>query len=309
MSSSDERNARSPAAKSVQRRACSRSNHEHYQKPMQRNDGTAAMREVVPEGSVGPGRTGSPSPGGGQQDQPIHGTGKKIWNKCQQAPGAASRAANPGASMQVPNSVEDKPAEARDQGYRSQGPPPAMRRTRVPPQRFASNIQVSACEWKRSMGLVCMSDCNCENSVPRQEEERASRVRGLDNNADSWGVIANRDIQYGEVITIFGGTTYLNGSERVGADFGQLHERLHEAGEPLQYTLQGCLAESSKAKIWAIPEPDKEVIRGRRDVKTSLRRALGKGGEPGIGQWINHTCCDAHCNAEFQLTRALAGDP
>jgi len=301
MSSSDDRNARLPAAKSVQQRTCSRSNHGHNQGPMQRNDGTAATREVVPEGSVGTGKPGSPSPGGGQQDQPIYGA-----NKRQSAPGAASRAANPGASMQVPNRVEDKTAGA---GYRSQGPPPAMRRTRVPPQRFASNIQVSACEWKRSMGLVCMSDCNCVNSVPRQEEERASRVRGLDSNADSWGVIAKRDIQHGEVITIFGGTTYLNGSERVGADFGLLHERLHEAGEPLQYTLQGCLAESSKAKIWAIPEPDKEVIRGRRDVKTSLQRALGKGGDPGIGQWINHTCCDAHCNAEFQLTRALAGDP
>ena len=135
MSSSDDRNARLPAAKSVQQRACSRSNHEHYQKPMQRNDGTTAMREVVPEGSVGLGRTGSPSPGGGQQDQPIYRA-----NKRQSAPGAASRAANPGASMQVPNRVEDKTAGA---GYRSQGPPPAMRRTRVPPQRFASNIQVN----------------------------------------------------------------------------------------------------------------------------------------------------------------------
>ena len=61
MSSSDDRNARSPAAKSVQQRTCSRSNHEHYQGPMQRNDGTAATREVVPEGSVGTGKPGSPS--------------------------------------------------------------------------------------------------------------------------------------------------------------------------------------------------------------------------------------------------------
>ena len=159
------------------------------------------------------------------------------------------------------------------------------------------------------MGLVCTGDCSCENSVPRQEEERASQVRGLDGTADNWGVIANRDIQNGEVITIFGGTTYLNGSERVTADFGQLHARLHEAGEPLQYTLQGRLAESSKTKIWAIPEPDKEAVRGRRDVKKSLRQALAKGGDSGIGQWINHTCCDTHCNAEFQLTRALSGDP
>ncbi len=64
-------------------------------------------------------------------------------------------------------------------------------------------------------------------------------MRGLDGTADNWGVIANRDIQNGEVITIFGGTTYLIGSERLGADFGLLHARLHDAGEPLQYTLQG----------------------------------------------------------------------
>ena len=80
MSSSDERNARSPAAKSVQQRACSRPSHEHYQAPMQRDDGTAATREVVPEGSIGTGKTGSPSPGGGQQNQPIYGAEKKIWN-------------------------------------------------------------------------------------------------------------------------------------------------------------------------------------------------------------------------------------
>jgi hypothetical protein len=159
------------------------------------------------------------------------------------------------------------------------------------------------------MGLVCMSDCSCANSVPRQEEERASRVRGFDGTADSWGVIANRDIQCGEVITVFGGTTYLNESERVGADFGQLHARLHKAGEPLQYTFQGRLAESSNAKIWAIPEPDKAAVRGRWDVKANMRQALEAGGDPGIGQWINHTCCDIHCNAEFQLTRALSGDP
>jgi len=70
MSSSDERNVRSPAANNVQQRACSRSSHEHHQAPEQRDDGTAATREVVPEGSVGAGKTGSPSPGGGQQDQP-----------------------------------------------------------------------------------------------------------------------------------------------------------------------------------------------------------------------------------------------
>jgi hypothetical protein len=44
---------------------------EHYQAPVHRDDGTAAMREAVLEGCIGAGKTGSPSPGGGQQKQPI----------------------------------------------------------------------------------------------------------------------------------------------------------------------------------------------------------------------------------------------
>ena len=262
----------------------SSSSQEHYQAPVHRDDGTAAVREAVLEGCIGAGKTGSPSPGGGQQKQPIQTAKKKIWNKRQQASGAASGSANPVASMQVPKGVGERPAEVRNQGNRSQGIPPTLGRKRVPPQRLASDTQVSACEWKRGMGLVCMSDCSCANSVPKQEEERASRVRGFDGTADSWGVIANRDIQCGEVITVFGGTTYLNESERVGADFGQLHARLHETGEPLQYTFQGRLAESSNAKIWAIPEPDKAAVRGRWDVKANMRQALEAGGDPGIGQ-------------------------
>ncbi len=101
----------------------------------------------------------------------------------------------------------------------------------------------------------------------------------------------------------------MDGSESVGADFEHLHARLHGAGEPLQYTLQGRLAESSRTKIWAVLEPHKDAVRRRRDVKKSLRQALEKGGDSGIGQWINHTCCNHHCNAEFQLTSAISGDP
>ena len=115
MSSSDERNVRSPAANNVQQRACSRSSHEHHQAPMQRDDGTAATREVVPEGSIGAGNTGSPSPRGGQQNQPIYVAEKNIWNKRQQAPRAASRSANPGASIAGPQ-------QCRGQAGRSQRP-------------------------------------------------------------------------------------------------------------------------------------------------------------------------------------------
>ena len=305
----DEMNAWSPAANSIQQGTCASSSHEHYQVPVRRNDGTTAVREVVLEGRIGAGRTGSPSPGGEQQKQPIHNAKENRGNTSQQAAEAASRIANPAAGTMGPEGVEEGLATAILQGSQSQGIPPASRRRRGPQQRFASTMQASACEWKRSIGLVCTDDCCCENSIPKQEEERVSRVRGLDGPADSWGVIANRNIQIGEVITVFGGTTYLDGSESVGADFEHLHARLHGAGEPLQYTLQGRLAESNRTKIWAVPEPDKDAVRRRRDVKKSLRQALEKGGDSGIGQFINHTCCNHHCNAEFQLTRAISGDP
>jgi hypothetical protein len=276
MSATDEMNTWSPAAKSVQQGTRASSSQEHYQVPVRRNDGTAAVREVVLEGRIGTGRTGSPSPGGEQQKQPIRNAKENRGNTSQQAAEAASRIANAAAGTMGPEGVEEGLVTAILQGSQSQGIPPASRRRRGPPQRFASTMQASACEWKRSIGLVCTDDCCCENSVPKQEEERASRVRGLDGPADSWGVIANRDIQSGEVITIFGGTTYLDGSESVGADFEHLHARLHGAGEPLQYTLQGRLAESSRTKIWAVPEPDKDAVRRRRDVKKSLRQALRK---------------------------------
>jgi hypothetical protein len=53
----------------------------------------------------------------------------------------------------------------------------------------------------------------------------------------------------------------------------------------------------------------KRVIRNRTDISQVLRRALSPGGDKGIGQMVNHTCCEVHCNAEFRLTRAISGDP
>jgi hypothetical protein len=70
-------------------------------------------------------------------------------------------------------------------------------RCRMPPQRFARNEPVRACVWKKRIDLVCAKDCTCDNSIPRQAEERVSQVRGMDVAADSWGVVANRDIRKG----------------------------------------------------------------------------------------------------------------
>ena len=121
------------------------------------------------------------------------------------------------------------------------------------------------------MDLICTSNCSCGNSIPLQEEERVSQVCGLDVAEESWGVVANRDIQGGDIITVFGGTTYLQEASHTGAEFSRLHARLHEEGTPLQYLFHGHLAESSNAKIWAIPESDKRAIRNRADISQALR--------------------------------------
>ena len=159
------------------------------------------------------------------------------------------------------------------------------------------------------MGLICTKECTCRNSIPQREEEKVSKVRGIDAAADSWGVVANADIQDGEILTVFGGTTYVLGSAPEGKEFSKIQAKMVVEGTPLQYTFQGHLAEASTEQVWAIPEQDKEVVRTRADVSSRLKRALNPGGDQGVGHLVNHTCCPEHCNAEFLLTRAMSGDP
>jgi hypothetical protein len=159
------------------------------------------------------------------------------------------------------------------------------------------------------MGLIYTRECTCRNSIPQREEERVSKVRGMDVAADSWGVVANADIQDGEILTVFGGTTYVLCSTPEGKEFSKIQAKMVVEGMPLQYTFQGHLAEASTEQVWAIPEPDKESVRTRADVSPRLRRALNPEDDQGVGHLVNHTCCIEHCNAELLLTRAISGDP
>jgi hypothetical protein len=271
------------------------------------DDEIAATAEANSERDAGDGTKGSPGPRGGKTLQSIQTN--SIANKNQLTTGAATRNANLATNTLTAESADIGPTRERGDRDRGQSSTRASSRHRVPPQRFTNNEPISACEWKKRMDLICKSNCNCGNSIPRQAEERASQLCGLDVAEESWGVVANRDIQSGDIITVFGGTTYLHEASHTGAEFSRLHARLHEEGTPIQYSFHGHLAESSNAKIWAIPEPDKRAIRNRADISQALRRALSPGGDEGIGQMVNHTCCEVHRNAEFRLTRAMSGDP
>jgi hypothetical protein len=45
-----------------------------------------------------------------------------------------------------------------------------------------------------------------------------------------------------EIVTVFGGTTYVQGSTSEGDEFSRIHAKMSDEGVPLQYILQGHLA-------------------------------------------------------------------
>ena len=208
----------------------SSSSQEHYQAPVHRDDGTAAVREAVLEGCIGAGKTGSPSPGGGQQKNagpPGPGGGRNSKsnqanekvNQSQQAEGAVMRNANLVASSLNITPRAENQSDTADNLERGPSSTRTSSRRRSTVPKVTGEEQISACEWKKRMGLICTRECTCSNSIPRREEERVSKVRGMDVAADSWGVVANTDILAGEILTVFGGTTYILGSTQVGKEF------------------------------------------------------------------------------------------
>ena len=93
------------------------------------------------------------------------------------------------------------------------------------------------------------------------------------------------DIRGGDIVTAFGGTTYLQEASREGAEFSRLHARLHEEGTTLQYTCHGHLAESSNAKLWAVPESEEAA----GSIVPGQHRQLAN---PALQQRVHHLSSD-----------------
>jgi hypothetical protein len=127
--------------------------------------------------------------------------------------------------LNLPTRVHTRRGVVGNKGKRQQEPltdvgyhPNALRATR----------QSEHVNGRRAWTLVCTNDCTCNNSIPKKAEERVSQVRGMDITEDSWGVVANRDIRKGDIVTVFGSTTYLQETSREGTEFWQLHERMQQ---------------------------------------------------------------------------------
>ena len=63
------------------------------------------------------------------------------------------------------------------------------------------------------------------NSIPLHKEELLSKVRGLDIDLENRGVVTNRNLKCGDIVTIFRGTTYLQEASAVGAELGGFMHR------------------------------------------------------------------------------------
>ena len=143
---------------------------------------------------------GPPGPGGrkftksNQADNPV--------SQRQQAAGETMGKANLVAGALNIKSTAKNNFGTADSQERGSSSTRTSNRRRLLPRRLTSGEQISACEWKKRMDLICTSECTCKNSIPQREEERVSNVRGLDVAADCWRVVANADIQEGEIVTV-----------------------------------------------------------------------------------------------------------
>jgi hypothetical protein len=176
----------------IQERESFSSSQEHRPTSMHRNDEAAALKEVVSEECTDVRNAGPPGPGGRKNSK--SNQANEMVNQSQQATDAAMGKANlVASSMNITSSTvhESNTADSLEWGSSSTRTS-SRRRTTI--KNFTGEEQIHACEWKRRMGLICTKECTCRNSIPQREEERVSKVRGMDAAADSWGVVANADI-------------------------------------------------------------------------------------------------------------------
>ena len=173
----------------IQEKESFSSSQEHRITSMHRNDETAALKEVVSEECTDVRNAGPPGPGGRKNSK--SNQANEMVNQSQQATDAAMGNANlVASSMNITSNAVHKSNTADSLEWGSSSTRTSSRR-RTTVKNFTGEEQIHACEWKRRMGLICTKECTCRNSIPQREEERVSKVRGMDAAADSWGVVAN----------------------------------------------------------------------------------------------------------------------
>ena len=192
MNSLQEMGAQPGTVGCIQERESFSSSQEHRPTSVHRDDEAAALKEVVSEECTDVRNAGPPGPGG-RRESKSNQANERI-NQSQQATDAAMGKANLVArSMNITSSTVHEPNTANSLEWGSTSTRTSSRQ-RDATKNSTGEGQIDACEWKKRMGLICPKECICSNSIPRSEEEKVSKVRGMDAAAESWGVVANADI-------------------------------------------------------------------------------------------------------------------
>jgi hypothetical protein len=145
-------------------------------------------------------------------------------------------------------------SESADNGPTQEGS--GWKQGQAPTRTQMSDATSTICAQRASQSM-CMEEAHrlgvCERLHLRQQHSKTSRRTRVASTRNGCcrrqlGSGSQSGHPKGDIVTVFGSTTYLQETSCEGAEFSQLHARIQEEGKPIQYTFHGHLAESSNVR-------------------------------------------------------------
>ena len=146
------------------------------------------------------------------------------------------------------------------------------------------------CEATRDSNMICPITCGCHNSL-----------LGIGEKTQIVSQIfrSTRKIWKNELIAIFGLTAAVtNKKEILELKLAQDERNSDLYRTSIQYTVLGNI---HGKEVYLVPPQDAALLLQDR-ISPGLRRQLKQHNTiEGVGQFANHTCCDAHWNANLEV--------
>jgi hypothetical protein len=167
----------------------------------------------------------------------------------------------------------------------SDKPPP--KRARRPTRGMTTD---NLCEVTRESNMICPITCGCHNSL-LDIGEKTRIVSQI--------LRSSRKICKNELIAIFGLTAAItNKNEILELRHAQEERNSDLYRTSIQYTVLGNI---HGKEVYLVPPQDAALLLQDR-ISPRLRKQLKRhNATEGVGQFANHTCCDAHWNANLEV--------
>ena len=138
--------------------------------------------------------------------------------------------------------------------------------------------------------MICPITCGCHNSLLdiREKSRIVSQI-----------LRSTRKIRKNELIAIFGLTAAItNKNEILELRHAQEERNSDLYRTNIQYTVLGNI---HGKEVYLVPPQDAALLLQDR-ISPRLRKQLKRhNATEGVGQFANHTCCDAHWNANLEV--------